>query len=212
MHTGTAAPSILLASRSRDKVREITQILAPSFAGSIVTLDDVGIPASPEEDDIEAFHTFVENAHAKAAWFMALAGIPTLADDSGISVDALGGAPGVRSKRFSGRSDLGGPELDDANNERLLRELEGRSHEERAAHYTCAAVLHMPDGRRCATIGIRAGFILTEPRGSNGFGYDPLFLDPVTGLSFGETEPDAKNRTSHRARAFRALAANFPVL
>jgi XTP/dITP diphosphohydrolase len=210
MSAGQPPASILLASRSRDKVREINAILAPSFNGVILTLDDAGIPVSPDEDDIEAFDTFIANAHAKAAWFMAIAGMPTLADDSGISVDALDGAPGVRSKRFSGRADLGGAELDHANNERLIRELQDRPPDQRGAHYTCAAVLHLPDGRRCTALGVRSGFILDAPRGSHGFGYDPLFLDPATGLSFGETDPAAKNRTSHRARAFRALAASFP--
>jgi XTP/dITP diphosphohydrolase len=205
-------PRLLLASRSADKVREIRAILGASFRGDILTLDEVGIKPEPEEDDIEGFDTFVANAHAKAAYFFGLSGIPTLADDSGISVRALDGAPGVRSRRFANRPDLDGRELDRANNDRLLQDMRNVTPELRAAHYTCAAVLHLIDGRRFTALGIRAGSILTAPRGQHGFGYDPLFLDPATGLSFGETDPEVKNRSSHRARAFRALAANFPTL
>jgi XTP/dITP diphosphohydrolase len=206
-----SSPRLLLATRSADKVREIREILASSFRGDILTLDEAGIPQTPDEDGIEAFDTFLGNAHAKAAHFVVLSGLPTLADDSGISVHALDGAPGVRSKRFAARPDLEGAELDRANNERLLHDLRDVSPDMRAAHYSCAAVLHLVDGRRFTALGIRAGSILTAPRGPHGFGYDPLFLDPATGLSFGETDPEVKNRSSHRARAFRALAANFPA-
>jgi XTP/dITP diphosphohydrolase len=200
-----AEHNVLLATRSADKAREIQRILGASF-GRIITLDQAGIPESPDEDDVEAFDTFLDNAHAKADFFMRRAGMPTLADDSGICVHALHGAPGVYSKRFSGRSDLRGLDLDRANNQRLLRELDGVPEHRRSAHYACAAVLHWPDGRRVAAIGTCSGLILPEPRGTGGFGYDPLFLDPDTGLSFGETAPDAKNAKSHRSRAFRALA------
>jgi XTP/dITP diphosphohydrolase len=200
-----AEHTVLLATRSADKAREIRRILGNAF-GPIITLDQAGIAESPAEDDVEAFDTFLDNARAKADFFMRRAGMPTLADDSGICVDALGGAPGVYSKRFSGRADLRGLDLDRANNERLLRDLVGVPEHRRSAHYTCAAVLHLPDGRRFAAIGTCTGLILTEPRGTGGFGYDPLFLDPDTGLSFGESAHGAKDAKSHRARAFRALA------
>lgn len=200
---------VLLATRSNDKAREIRAILAHAFHGSIVTLEDAGISASAAEDDIEVFETFLENAHAKAAYFLRLSGLPVIADDSGISVDALSGAPGVRSRRYAGQS-LHGEEQDAANNGKLLDALRDQAHPERTAHYTCAAVLHTPDGFVVSAVGIRSGFILTAPRGPHGFGYDPLFLDPATGQSFGEMDPVRKNDTSHRARAFRALSASLP--
>jgi XTP/dITP diphosphohydrolase len=205
-----ADPPLLLATRSRDKAREIREILAPLTRAVIVTPDDVDIPPSPAEDELELHDTFLANAHAKAEYFLRIARLPTLADDSGINVDALGGRPGVRSKRFADDAGLSGSALDRANNDRLLRELRNTPHEQRTAHYTCAAVLHLPDQHRFAAIGTCSGFILAEPRGSHGFGYDPLFLDPATGLSFGELEPADKHRKSHRARAFRALATCLP--
>lgn len=204
-----ADQTLLLATRSSDKAREIRQILSLD-AARILTLDEAGIPATDDEDAIEAFQTFLANAHAKAAFFLQRSAMPVIADDSGISVAALGGRPGVRSRRFAERPDLAGTDLDHANNERLLHELADVPQAQRAAHYTCAAVLHLPGGRRFGAIGTRSGFILPEPRGTNGFGYDPLFLDPATGLSFAELDPADKNRTSHRARAFRALAAALP--
>ncbi|CAN5671565.1 XTP/dITP diphosphatase [soil metagenome] len=207
-----AEPLILLATRSQDKAREIRQILAPVFKGRIVGLDEAGIPATDEEEGIEVFDTFIENAHAKAAYFLGRAGIPTLADDSGLRVDALDGAPGVRSKRYANRTDLEGRDLDDANNIRLLAELRAVPSSGRTARYLCAAVLHLPDARRYSAIGTCRGYILTQLRGTAGFGYDPLFLDADSGLSFGETDPAVKNRKSHRAAAFRALAANLPRL
>jgi XTP/dITP diphosphohydrolase len=205
-----AEPNVLLATRSHDKAREIRNILGAAF-GRIISLDEAGIAETPGEADIEVFDTFIDNARAKADYFMQRAGIPTLADDSGISIHALGGAPGVRSRRFAGRPDLAGTALDHANNEHLLRALEGVPMPQRSAHYSCAAVLHLPDGRRFAAIGTCSGLILTAPRGPHGFGYDPLFLDTDTGLSFGETAAALKNARSHRSRAFRALLGTSPA-
>jgi XTP/dITP diphosphohydrolase len=209
--SGAPAGTLLLASRSDDKVREIRQILAPVFRGSIITLREADVPVSDEEEFIEGFDSFLANAHAKAEFFRRVTGLPTLADDSGLSVHALNGAPGVRSKRFSGSSATG-VDLDGDNNQRLLAELAGVPPDQRGAHYLCAAVLHLADGRRFSAIGTCHGRILETPRGTAGFGYDPLFLDPATGRSFGETDPAVKNAGSHRARAFRALAANLPKL
>jgi XTP/dITP diphosphohydrolase len=202
---------IVLARRSHDKAREIREILTPILHVGIITLDDAGIEADEAEESIEVHHTFLANAHAKAAYFMSVTGRATIADDSGISVDALGGAPGAHSRRFAQQPGLTGLELDHANNERLLHELRGVPDELRTAHYTCAAVLHLPDGRRFSAIGTCAGVILLQPRGSGGFGYDPLFLVPDLGLTFGETTREQKHRRSHRARAFRALAAAVPI-
>jgi XTP/dITP diphosphohydrolase len=203
----SVADTLLLATRSADKVREIRAILHDTCAVRILSLEDAGVHFDPHEHDVENTDSFLGNAHAKAAWFLALTGLTTLADHSGLSVHALGGAPGVRSRRFAHDTTLHGTDLDRANNERLLHELRAVTDEQRTAHYTCAAVLHEPGGRRCAALGTCSGLILNAPRGTGGFGYDPLFLDPATGLSFGELHPVVKNQRSHRARAFRALAS-----
>jgi XTP/dITP diphosphohydrolase len=189
-----------------DKAREIADILTPVLHVDIVTLADAGVPHDPVEDDIERYDSFLANAHAKASWFLRLTGMPTIADDSGICVDALGGAPGVSSRRFAPGHDRAGLEQDRANNERLLHELRDVPPERCTAHYTCAAVLHTPDGRRFSALGTCAGLILPEPRGDHGFGYDPLFFVPGLGRSFGEMSRSEKQLHSHRARAFRALA------
>jgi XTP/dITP diphosphohydrolase len=198
--------TFVLATRSADKAREIRDILGQSRRVRILSLDDAGVEQSVEEEHIESFHTFLGNAHAKAAFFLTKTGIPTIADDSGISVDALHGAPGVRSKRFADAPGLDGKALDEANNQHLLEKLKNVPPHERTAHYTCAAVAHFSDGRQVSALAVRTGLILPTPRGPHGFGYDPLFLDPQTNQSFGEMDPTLKNTTSHRSRAFRALA------
>lgn len=203
---------LVLATRSRDKAREIREILPPSLYGALVTLEEIGVHEDEAEDDIEVHDTFIANAHAKAAYFMRLTRRSTIADDSGISVHALGGEPGVRSRRFAWQPGLYGSDLDGANNERLLHELRATPDERRTAHYTCAAVLHLTDGQRFTAIGTCTGSILHAPRGTAGFGYDPLFMLPDLGLTFGELTREQKHRRSHRARAFRALAGSFPAL
>lgn len=167
-----------------------------------MTLDEAGIDYSSEEDGIESFATFEENALAKARYFHRLSGIPTMADDSGLSVRALGGAPGVWSKRYSGRFDLSGQDLDDANNAKLLREL-GAAHDT-AANYTCAAAYVDENGEDVA-VGETHGRILSEARGDQGFGYDPFFFSTELGKTFGEAAAIDKQAVSHRGRAFRAL-------
>lgn len=203
---------IILASRSLDKVREIAEILPASLADGIITLTEAGIEEDEAEQAIEVHDTFLANAHAKAAYFMRITGRSTIADDSGISVHALDGAPGVRSRRFAWQPGLSGTELDRANNERLLHELRDTPDEERTAHYTCAAVLHVAGGGRFSAVGTCAGTILHRPRGTGGFGYDPLFMLPDIGFTFGEITREQKHRFSHRARAFRALAGSVPSL
>lgn len=200
-----AVTRFLLASRSEDKAREIARILAP-VGITVETLAAAGVPTSAEEDDIEAFDTFATNAIAKARYFAERTGRPVLADDSGIKVDALGGAPGVRSRRFSGRSDLSGQALDDANNAALLERLTGLPPERRRARYVCAAVALTPGHAPVVAVGSVSGTVLDAPRGAGGFGYDPLFLPDGENLTFGELPPAAKDRISHRSRAFRALA------
>jgi len=200
---------LVIATRSAHKLREIAAIL-PEIPGlALRDLDSAGVPASPEEEGIEIHDTFRENALAKARYYAARVNRPVLADDSGLCVDALAGGPGVRSKRFSGRVDLEGEALDRSNNELLLRSLDGVPAAERTAHYVCVVALVDPAGRETTFEGRCDGVILTEPRGSGGFGYDPLFYLPALGRSFGELDPVAKNRMSHRARAVRAAAVEL---
>ena len=196
---------IVVATRSAHKLREIRQILSPYAGLELIDLDDAGIPESPGEDAVEAFETFEENALAKARYFAARSPLPVLADDSGICVDVLGGAPGVRSKRFSGRTDLGGSELDGANNALLLERLSGVPESERTGRYVCAAAVVLPDGIEHVSVGTCEGVVLNQPRGAGGFGYDPLFLVPEAGATFGELSPADKDRLSHRGKAMRAL-------
>lgn len=194
---------ILLATRSDGKLRE----LRPLFAASRLDVRDLresGVAPSPDEDAVECFETFEANALAKARYFHALTGLPTVADDSGLEVEALSGAPGVRSKRWSGRSDLAGQALDDANNERLLESLAGVARP--TARYVCAAAYCEGD-REHVTMGTTAGVILREARGASGFGYDPYFLSDELGATFGERTREEKEVVSHRGRAFRALLA-----
>lgn len=198
--------TLLLATRSADKAREIGGIIGP-VGIEIETLDAMRVAPDPVEDEIEAFDTFRANAVAKARWFAASLGRIALADDSGLRVDALDGRPGVRTKRFSGRPDLHGAALDRANNERLLDELQGVPDYQRAARYVCCAAVAWPDGRALATLGTVVGRIADRARGEGGFGYDPLFHVPELDARFAEVPPQVKNSISHRARAFRALAA-----
>jgi XTP/dITP diphosphohydrolase len=195
--------SVLLATRSAGKLAELRPIfLAAGF--DVVDLDSAGVPESADEDALEVFDTFEENALAKARYFFSRTGRPTVADDSGLEVAALGGAPGVRSKRWSGRPDLAGQALDDANNALLLERLRGER--DRAARYVCAA--SFVDGRReLVCRGVVAGRILESPRGAGGFGYDPYFWCTDLEGTFGEMSREDKARVSHRGRAFTMLLA-----
>ena len=200
---------LLLATRSADKAREIRQILqAAGLVTELQSLDEARVHWSSEEDRLERFDSFQENARAKAQYFARLTGLPTLADDSGLEVLSLGGAPGVRSKRFSvdaGR--LAGQELDAANNAELLRRLQGAPTARRRAAYTCVAVLvRRTGGPPEAFTGRCWGYVLDAPRGTGGFGYDPLFYHEELGKTFGEAASDEKHRVSHRGAAFRFLA------
>ena len=192
---------ILLATRSKGKLRELSGILAEAGLTGI-TLDDAGITETADEEHIECFETFEENSLAKARYFHRLSGMPAMADDSGLSVISLGGAPGVYSKRYSGRADLSGQALDDANNAKLLAELEGRR--DVSAKYVCAAAYIDAEIEEVA-LGETFGRIVREPRGENGFGYDPYFFSAELDQTFGEASTDAKQVVSHRGRAFRAL-------
>lgn len=196
---------LLVATRSAHKLREIQDILAPLVSVRLVDLDAAGIAYHPEEEHVERFDTFDENARAKARYFSGRSGMPVLADDSGLCVDALDGAPGVRSKRFSGRSDLTGQALDAANNDQLLAALRGVPAPARTARYVCC-VAFAGHGVDATWEGECHGLILEERRGTGGFGYDPLFLVPGENATFGEISQPRKNRLSHRAAALRNAA------
>jgi XTP/dITP diphosphohydrolase len=195
--------TLLLATRSLGKLYELRPMFAA--AGVAVTdLDAVGVAESGEEEDLEHFATFEENALTKARYFRAKTGLPTIADDSGLEVRALDGAPGVRTKRWSGRTDLEGRALDVANNEYLLGKLTSAT--DRRARYVCVAALVDASGEHVFR-GETEGEILHEPRGQGGFGYDPYFLSADLGMTFAEAERHEKERGSHRGRAFAQLLA-----
>jgi XTP/dITP diphosphohydrolase len=198
---------LLIATRSEHKLREISEILGQLPDLDLTDPRTQGIPEGPAEDRIECYDTFAQNALAKARYFANLTGLATLADDSGLCVDALGGLPGVLSKRFSGRADLHGADLDRSNNTLLLERLDGVAKADRAAHYQCSIILVATDGMMRLHEGRCDGYILPEPRGTSGFGYDPLFFVPGQGRTFAEMGPAEKNLISHRARALR-LAVN----
>ena len=194
---------LLVATRNEGKRRELVALLAP-LGAEIVSLATLGLPETPDEEAIEAHPTFEENALAKARHFHRLTGLPALADDSGLAVDALGGHPGVRSRRWSGRTDLSGRALDAANNALLIESLRGVA--DRTARFVCAAA-YVDGGRELVRRGETPGRIVDEPRGSSGFGYDPHFLSTELGLTFGEASMEEKGRVSHRARAVAAVCA-----
>ena len=199
-------PVVLLATRSEGKLRE----LRPLFAGAGIRVQDLReahVGEAPDEDTVEAFDTFAANALAKARYFHQLTGLPTVADDSGLEVAALSGQPGVRSKRWSGRSDLSGQALDDANNQRLLQALGAQ---DPVARYVCAAA-YCDGVREEVVLGETSGAIVRDARGGEGFGYDPYFFSDELGATFGESSREAKERVSHRGRAFRALLERISV-
>lgn len=194
---------LLIATRSSGKLREL-RALFNGVGISVVDLVEAGLDEALEEDDLENADTFEENALAKARYFARRAKRAVVADDSGLEVEALGGQPGVRSKRWSGRSDLVGLALDDANNARLVEALRGATN--RRARYVCVAVF--VDGATELTgRGDASGMILDRPRGRGGFGYDPYFLSDELGKTFAEASVEEKELVSHRGRAFRALIA-----
>jgi XTP/dITP diphosphohydrolase len=200
------APVIVIATRNEGKRRELLPLLAP-LGSRLLTLVEAKIAVDPAEESIEAHETFEENALAKARWFNRRSGLPCIADDSGLAVDALGGAPGVRSRRWSGRADLDGAALDAANNAKLLGAIadadrSGRGG--RGARYVCA-VAYADGEREVVRRGETVGFIVDESRGSGGFGYDPHFWSPELGITFGEATMEAKAGVSHRGRAMREL-------
>ncbi len=184
---------LIIASNNEHKLREIKEILGGEFA-QILSMREAGI----EHETVEDGATFAENAEKKAREIAELSGCCALADDSGLCVDALGGAPGIYSARFSG---VHGD--DAANRKKLLEVLDGT--EDRGAHFTCAVALVRPDGSMVSAEGYVYGVIGHEEAGENGFGYDSLFYLPELGCTTAQLEPEEKNALSHRGRALRAL-------
>ena len=190
---------IVLATRNEGKAAELRALLrgVASRVGSV--REHPGVLLPPEEGG-----TYRENALAKARAVSLALGVPALGDDSGLEVDALQGAPGIRSARYAGAG-----ATDEANNEKLLRALEGVPPERRTARFRCVLALDLGSGAPRVVEGVCAGRILTSPRGRAGFGYDPLFLPEGENGTFAELPPDRKNEISHRARAARALVAEI---
>lgn len=193
-------PRLILATRNSHKLDELRDILVPLVPGlepqDIASAAEFDLP-EPVEDAV----TFAGNALIKARHIAEYAGVPAVADDSGLCVDVLGGAPGIFSARWSGShgNDRGNIEL-------LLAQLADIAPDHRGAHFACAAALVMPDGREWVREGIMRGTLRFEPVGDNGFGYDPIFQPEGHEVTAAQLSPDQKNAISHRGRAFQALA------
>ena len=182
---------LIIASNNSHKIREIKDILASRFE-EILSLREAGV----SHETVEDADTFIGNARKKAREISDITGCAALADDSGICVDALGGAPGVYSARFSGGND-------EDNNDLLLKKLEGKT--DRRAHYTCAMVLAYPDGTELSSEGYFHGSITEERIGNGGFGYDPIFKPDGFDITVGQMSDSEKNKISHRASALASL-------
>ena len=189
---------LVLASNNAGKLREFRRLLSP-LGIDVIAQSDLAIPEADEP-----FATFVENALAKARHASRAAHLPALADDSGVCVDALGGAPGVMSARYAGE-----PKSDARNNARLIADLAGVA--DRRAHYYCMLVLvrHGDDPEPILAEGRWDGTIIDQPRGTGGFGYDAYFQDAQTGRTGAELPLEIKNEVSHRGKAMRTLIARL---
>lgn len=188
---------IVLATRNPGKLREMRAILA-DVAAAFFSAEEVGAPDVEETGD-----TFEENASLKAVAVARATGLPAIADDSGLAVDALDGAPGVRSARYSEEG------TDAANNLKVLDEIRRRGLTRPAARFVCVMVLASPEGVLHTARGEVEGVIVDGPQGSGGFGYDPIFFCPELGKTFGNSTQEEKESVSHRGRALRALKASL---
>lgn len=199
---------ILFATSNPHKAEEVRAILEP-LGLDVMTLDELGsLPPEPVEDG----ETFEDNARIKALAYARETGLECLAEDSGLSVDVLGGAPGVHSARYAG-VEGSRAERDRANNEKLLRELDGVEPARRTARFVCALCLAAPDGSIIAEArGTYEGVIADAPRGAGGFGYDPLLHLPDVGRTSAELSAEEKNARSHRGHAVRAMAGELSRL
>lgn len=183
---------LLIASNNAHKIEEIKEILGGKFA-QILSLSEVGCKIEPEEDG----ETFFDNALIKAREISIATGYPTISDDSGIVVEALGGKPGVHSARYSKEG------TDEGNNQKLLRKLQ--SEDNRKAKFVSSVVLYVSESEIYSGMGEAHGVVLEEYRGSGGFGYDPLFLSDDLGKTYAEATSEEKNSISHRKRALEEL-------
>jgi XTP/dITP diphosphohydrolase len=189
-----AGGKLVIASHNAGKVREIGGLLAP-YGAEVVSAGELGLPEPEETGD-----SFVANARLKALAAAQGSGVPALADDSGLAVHGLGGAPGIYSARWGGPAKDFGLAM-----ERVQREL--GAHPDRTAHFVCALSLCWPDGADVSVEGTVYGTLTWPPRGNRGFGYDPMFQPDGYSITFGEMDPAEKDRISHRADAFRKLVA-----
>ncbi|MFC4556540.1 RdgB/HAM1 family non-canonical purine NTP pyrophosphatase [Georgenia faecalis] len=205
-HSVPGGARLVLATHNAHKVGELRAILAPLVPGlrerDVVSAADVGAPA-PVEDGV----TFAENALIKARALVAATGLPAVADDSGLCVDVLGGAPGIFSARWAGRHGD-----DRANLELLLAQLAEVPDPHRGAHFACAAALVLPSGEEVVETGTMPGTLLHAPRGAGGFGYDPILQPDGETRSAAELSAEEKNARSHRGQALRALAPRIAEL
>ncbi len=188
--------TIIAASRNAHKIAEI-EAITKKFGMEVISRDDAGLPKDEIEEDGE---TFEENSFKKANEIMKLCGRVTIADDSGLMVEYLGGMPGVYSARFAGEG-----ACDDKNNQKLLSLLEGVPYKERRAKFVSVITMVFPDGETLVARGECEGHIIDAPVGENGFGYDPLFVPDGFQRTFAQLEPEEKNAISHRAKALVRL-------
>lgn len=194
---------IVLASRNMGKIKELEELLKP-FGIAVKGLD-----AFPEIGEIaETGTTFAENALIKASTAGKLTGLVAIADDSGLEVDALNGEPGVYSARYS--EGPGIPATDERNTRKVLERTKHVPDQKRTIRFISAMAAVAPDGRRIIALGAWEGVLAREPRGQNGFGYDPVFFDPESGMTAAEMAPEQKNACSHRAKACRKLLELWP--
>ncbi|HLU98708.1 MAG TPA: RdgB/HAM1 family non-canonical purine NTP pyrophosphatase [Thermobifida alba] len=201
--------TLVLATRNAKKVPELRAILGEAGLDIEVRGLD-GYPDAPEVAETEP--TFTGNALLKARAIAAHTGLPAVADDSGLRVDALNGMPGVLSARWSGRFGARSGDRDAANLELVLDQLADTPPQRRGAEFVCAAALALPDGEEHVVEGVLRGSLTTEPRGANGFGYDPIFVPEGQDRTTAEMSPEEKNAISHRGVAFRALAGRIREL
>ena len=192
---------IIIATHNKHKLQEMSRILSP-MGYEVVTDRDLGIELTDAEENGKTFH---DNARIKAESGCKESGLPCIADDSGLCVDALDGAPGVFSARYSG---VHGD--DDGNNKKLLSELDGVPTEKRTAHFACAICVSFPDGSEVTATGKCEGYIGYEKKGTNGFGYDPLFM--VGDRSLAEMTAEEKDAISHRGNALKELQKILPCI
>ncbi len=196
-HRKFTSNKLVIASHNQGKVREIGELLAP-YGVETISAGDLGLPEPIEDGD-----TFIANAEIKALASAKASGLPALADDSGLSVDALGGAPGIYSARYAGDSKDFNVAM-----KRVMEEVEAkRNQNDKAAHFTCALTLAWPDGVMASFEGKVFGDLTWPMRGEKGFGYDPIFIPKGHGITFAEMDPSDKHAMSHRANAFKQLIA-----